>query len=160
MSSKKIKAVVDFLFQCEAFATNPTFFTFGNMKDKYKHIMVDPESTSVARKYIDGSEYKYITFIIHDFQAISENAIPKVEGLSDENISDYESVQSIIDWIIEQDELHNFPDFGEDCIVEHIEPTKNAPDLDMINSSAVPPLAFYSIGLRVFYLDKSKMLWK
>ena len=68
-------------------------------------------------------------------------------------------IQAIVDWIAVQDSEHNYPDFGESCIVEKIKTTSNNTNLNGIDASTTPALAKYSITIQVEYLDKSKVIW-
>ena len=70
------------------------------------------------------------------------------------------SVQSLIDWIEEQNNNRNFPNFGEDCLVEEIRTTTSNARLDQIDATQSNPLAKYSFTVQIDYVDRSNMLWK
>ena len=103
---------------------------------------------------------KQFTFTIIDFKSVAYRAIVKDGVRVDENVEDLLDVQAIIDWIEEQNEARNFPDFGEDCIIDEITTTASNPNLNGIDSNVSPALAKYSISIQVRFLDTSKMLWK
>ena len=69
-------------------------------------------------------------------------------------------VQSIIDWIDEQNDLCNFPDFGEHCIIDGITALTDTPRLNGVDNSISPALAKYSVSIQITYLDTSKCVWK
>ena len=70
------------------------------------------------------------------------------------------TIQSLIEWISEQNDLRNFPNFGETCEVDEILTTTDTPNFDGIDEQVSPPLAVYSITIRVNYIDKSKIIWR
>ena len=69
-------------------------------------------------------------------------------------------IQALIDWIQEQEDLHNYPNFGEDCLVEEISTTSENPHFDGIDEQVSPPLAIYSVTIEIKYLDVSKVIWR
>ena len=87
-------------------------------------------------------------------------AVVKMSGYDSENVIDLSDVQALIDWISEQNELKNFPNFGEDCIIEQMYTTTEEPKFEGINDELSPPLAMYSITIRIEYTDVSKVLWR
>jgi hypothetical protein len=74
-------------------------------------------------------------------------------------MEDMAIVQSILDWIDEQADNENYPDFGENIEIEGMSTLSTDPDLDGIDTSVNPPLARYSIGVKIEYLDNNKVLW-
>ena len=85
---------------------------------------------------------------------------PVVDGLTDENLADYATVQSILNWIAEQADEMIFPDFGEECVIDSMEPLTENPALNGVDTSLNPPMAKYSIGIKLQYIDNSKKIWK
>ena len=157
----KNKAMIKFLLTCPTIQENPLFFNFANEEDGSNHFIT--ETDSKKRTYIDGSVLKQYTFTIASYSATSHNAIidDAVSGtiLADENIENMAKAQEILDWIEEQADNQNFPDFGENCSVEDMIPLTSDPDIDGIDTSVNPPIARYSVGVRVTYLDNSKRNW-
>ena len=80
--------------------------------------------------------------------------------LTTENVQDLKLVQNLMDWILEQADAQNFPDFGSDCVIEEMTTTTNTPHLSGIDTQVTPPLAKYIVTIQIDYLDKSKMWWK
>ena len=81
-------------------------------------------------------------------------------GYENENLSDMSDIQKLIEWIAEQNELRNFPDFGEDCIIDSISTTTEEPKFEGIDEQISPPLAVYSTSIQIRYIDMSKKLWR
>ena len=165
----KNQAVIDFLLTCPTIYSNPLFFNFINAKDKNKQVVTIATNNSINEKYIDGSVLRRYTFSIIDFCSVSYQAIPKntvIPGTStmtdyvSENVADLGLVQNVLDWIKEQDDSGNYPDFGEDCIIEKMATTTDVPNLNGVDTQVSPALAKYSITIQIDYLDTSKMLWK
>ena len=156
----KNEAIIAYLITCDAIKNSSIYFNFINAKDDTKQIISDSTEVALNKTYIDGSVLKEYQCTLNDFKSLSTRPIVRSIGYSDENVVDLGTIQAIIDWLNEQDDVRNFPDFGEDCIVESIKPTSNSPNLVSIDASTTPALAKYSITIRVTYLDKSKVIWK
>jgi hypothetical protein len=160
MSSNNIdknKAMIEFLMTCEDIQNNPLFFNFADAEDGHNHFISEKDTTK--RSYIDGSMLKQYTFSIANYSTVTHNALVESNDFSDKNIENMAYVQKILDWINEQAEHRNFPDFGPECEIEDMETLTTDPDIDGIDTSVNPPIARYSVGVKVSYLDNSKKIW-
>ena len=155
----KHEAMIAYLQQCPAVHDNPTYFNFAEGEDNTKQLVVLGNDKSVAKPYIDGSVLRKYTLTIIDYRSVVYQALATVTGYQNENVEELQDVQSLIDWVEEQDELGNYPNFGDDCIVDKIESLSDTPKLNGVDHSTTPNLAKYSISIQVTYLDKSKMIW-
>lgn len=155
----KNQAVIDFLLDCPQIAYNPVFFNAINAKDNDKQIITQANDKSLSSKYIDGSILKRYTFTLIDFRSVIYQPLPKVEGYTSENVEEMFDVQSIIDWVNTQADLQNYPDFGEDCIIDSMRTTSDNPNLNGIDTNVTPALAKYSMSIQIDYLDTSKAVW-
>lgn len=156
----KNQAIINYLITCPQIQNSPLYFNFVHGKEDDKQIITTANEKSINRPYVDGSVLKQFTFTIIDFKSVAYRAIVKDGVRVDENVEDLLDVQAIIDWIEEQNEARNFPDFGKDCIIDEITTTASNPNLNGIDSNVSPALAKYSISIQVRFLDTSKMLWK
>lgn len=154
----KNAAIISFLLNCPVIADNPLFFNFINAKDNNNQIITSGNDTALQVKYVDGSMLKEYIFTIVLFKSVSQNAVVKIEGYPDENVSDLADVQSLIDWINEEASIYNYPNFGEDCIVDSMETLTSTPVLEDVDTSVQPALGRYSIAIRITYLDTSKVI--
>lgn len=159
MSIDKNKAIIDYLITCPKINSNPLFFNFINAKNDNKQIITLSNDVAIQKPYIDGTVLKQYSFTIVDYKSVAYHAIVKTAGYSNENVDEMLEVQDIIDWITEQNDIDNFPDFGSDCVVEEIKALTENPRLNGIDVSVSPALARYSVSIRVTYLDISKKLW-
>lgn len=151
-------AIIKFLLDCPTIQENPLFFNFANEEDGNNHFIT--ESDSVKKPFIDGSVLKQYTFSIANYSYVSHNAIIDNDGnISDENLENMAKVQDILDWINEQSDKQNYPDFGENCVIEEMNTLTTDPDIDGIDTSVNPPIARYSVGVKLLYLDNSKKIW-
>ena len=155
----KSQAILDYLLTCEDISNSPLYFNFVSAKDGTKQLMTLSNDTVIETPYIDGTVKKRYQITIVDFRSISTNPVVKLPGFSNENIVDLEDVQHLIDWINNQDMLHNYPDFGDGCEVDRISTTTSNPRLDSIDVSVSPPLARYSFTITIDYLDSSNKVW-
>ena len=71
-----------------------------------------------------------------------------------------QDIQMLIDWIQEQEEAKNYPNFGETCIIDSITVTSENPVFNGIDDQTSPPLAVYSFTIEIAYLDISKRIWR
>lgn len=155
----KNKAIIDFLSQCQFINDSPLFFNFINAKDDNKQIITMANEKSLDRPYIDGSVLKRFTFTIIDFKSVAYNAVIAQPGYSDENVEEFADVQKIIDWISEQADNRNYPDFGENSQIDDMRVLTDSPTLNGVDSNTTPALAKYSFSIQIDYLDTSKAIW-
>lgn len=150
-------AMIEFLMDCPIIQENPLFFNFAEEEDGNNHYIT--EKVSPVAQYIDGSVLKQYTFTIASYSYVTHVAIDNDNVLVNENLENMAKIQGILDWINEQSESDNFPDFGEECIVDDMSTLTSDPNIDGIDTSVNPPIARYSVGVKLMYLDNSKKLW-
>lgn len=155
----KNQAIIDFLLDCPQLMYNSVFFNAINAKDNDKQIITQSNDASLNSKYIDGSVLRRYTFTLIDFRSVIYQPLPKVEGYTSENVEELFDVQSIMDWVNEQADLQNYPDFGEDCVIDSMRTTSDNPNLNGIDTNVTPALAKYSMSIQIDYLDTSKAVW-
>lgn len=156
MTVDKNQAVINFLLTCPAIINNPLFFNFLQARDNDKQIVTQANDTALNKSFIDGSVMKRYVFTLMDYRSVAYQPLPKVEGYTSENVEELLDVQGIIDWVQEQSDARNYPDFGSDCIVDDMRTTSNNPNLNGVDTQVTPALAKYSITIQIDYLDKSK----
>lgn len=164
----KTQAVIEFLLGldsrttgCDAIKQNSLFFNFLNAKEDSKQFVTLANDKATNRTYVDGSVLRRFTFTIIDYRSIAYQAVVKEPGYieKNENLEEYLDIQGIIDWISEQSELHNYPNFGDKCIIDDMRTLTDNPSLNGVDTSVQPPLAKYSMSIQIDYLDISKRLW-
>ena len=154
----KNQAMVKFLIGCPTIQENPLFFNFADEEDGNNHFITTKDTKKVT--YIDGSVLKQYTFTIASYHAVSHNAVlNENDEIIDENMENMAKVQEILDWIDEQADNRVYPDFGPQFVVESMETLTTDPDIDGIDTSVNPPMARYSVGVKLLYLDNSKKVW-
>ena len=154
----KNQAVIDFLTNCPQVQANPLYFNFSEAKDNNKQIVTTANDKAVQKPFIDGSVLKQFTFTIIDYKSIAYRAIAKEPGFVDENVEEMGEVQSIIDWVEQQADNKNYPDFGADCLIEDMKVLTDNPRLNGTDTSVTPALAKYSLSIQLQYIDFSKAL--
>jgi hypothetical protein len=162
MSVDKNQAMIQFLLQCPTILANPLFFNFAKAKENNNQFMTLSNNTNLHEPYIDGSVLKQYNFILLTYKTISFNQIIKQEGYPDENITEVAQFQEVLDWVKDQALAFppNYPDFGEDCVIDKMEVLSDNPVLYDVDESVSPPLARYSITIRIEYLDNSQKMWQ
>ena len=155
----KNKAFVDYLLQCPEILNSPLYFNFVNAKNNTNQIVTN-SNDAIVEKYIDGSTRKRYTYTIITFKSITDIPLVKLPNYSNENIEDLADFQNVIDWISEQQDIHNYPDFGEYCQIDEIRSETETPRYDGINTEISPSMAMYSIDIVIDYIDTSKVIWK
>lgn len=156
----KNQAVIDYIITCPTILNSPLYFNFINAKNDTNQFFTESTDIYTNRNFVDGSVEKIYTFTILTFKSAADIAVVKMSGYENENLSDLSDVQKLIEWITEQNEARNFPDFGEDCIIDSIETTTEQPKFEGIDEQITPPLAVYSTSIQIKYIDTSKKLWR
>lgn len=151
--------MIDYLIQCPVVRNNPLFFNFAKAKEDNNQFLTLSNNVSVNEPYIDGSVLKQYTFILITYKSISFNPVVKQEGYPDENLLEVAEFQQLIDWVKEQQNNNNLPDFGENCMVDKVYTLSENPVLYDVDESVSPALARYSVTIRVDYLDITDRMW-
>lgn len=156
---KKDVAVIEYLMTCPAIANNPLFFNFAQKEDNNQLFVRYADDTITEKTFVDGSRESLYTFTMIVYKSVAYNAV--IAGRDDENLDEYIDVQSICDWIEEQNDNNIFPNFGEGCYIDSIETLTNVPivNTNKTEDEMQPALAQYSLGVRIKYLDTNKVLW-
>jgi hypothetical protein len=160
MMVDKNQAMVDFLVTCPTVRRNPLFFNFAKAKEDNNQFMTLSNEIKLHEPYVDGAVLKQYRFILITYKTISFNPVVKDVGYPDENITEMAEFQEVLDWVKEQQELSNYPDFGEQCIIDEMMVLSDNPVLYDVDESVSPALARYSITIQVNYLDNSQKLWQ
>ena len=155
----KHQAVIDYLLTCQAIYDSPLYFNFISAKDDTNQFITDSNDTYTNVRYVDGSVKKLYTFTITTFKSINDIAIVPITGYPDENVNDMYDLQALIDWIDEQNDARNFPDFGSNCFIEQISTTTEEPKFIGIDEQTEPKLAVYNTVIQIEYIDNSKSIW-
>ena len=160
MTVDKNQAVINYIITCPTILNSPLYFNFINAKDNTNQFFTNATDVYTNTSYVDGSVEKIYTFTIITFRSAADIAVVKLPGYENENLSDMSDIQNLIDWIREQNELRNFPDFGSDCEIDSISTTTEAPKFEGIDEQVTPALAVYSTSIQIRYLDTSKQIWR
>ena len=164
MDSKE-QAIIDFLANCDTIKNSPLYFNFINAQDKNKQIITLANEKNTNQSFVDGSIRKRYTFTIIDFRSVSYQALVTAQITTDsqqfmnENIEEYLDVQGIIDWVTQQNQARNYPDFGNDCIIDEMRALTDSPNLNGVDNNVKPALAKYSVSIQIDYIDKKDVLW-
>lgn len=158
MTNDKNKAILNFIATYSGTETSPIFVNFINANDNDIQFMTTSNDTYLNKTFVDGSVMKRYTFSLIITKSITNMAIAK-DIFTNENIDDIADIQAFMDWINEQGDNHNYPDFGEKCIIEEMHTTSENPSIDGINTEVSPALALYSMEIRIDYIDYTKVIW-
>lgn len=156
----KNKAMINYLDTCPAIHDNPLFFNFIHAKEDNKQFITLANDKALDTTFIDGSVMKRYTMTLIDFKSVVYRAVVKDPNYANENVEDMFDVQTIMNWVNQQNREKNFPDFGENCRVENIKTITDNPNLNGVDTSTSPAQAKYSFSIQVDYLDLSDVLWK
>lgn len=158
----KNQAVINFLNTCPYISGCAVFFNFANAKDTNKQIVSLASDKIMETPYIDGSVMKRYEFTVIDYKSASYNALVSFGELdpgTNENVEDMLDVQSIIDWITEQADLRNYPNFGNNCEIDKMSVLSDNPNIAGVDTSMSIPLAKYSFTIRIEYIDNTKRIY-
>lgn len=155
----KTQAMIEYLIQCPSIVNSSLYFNFINANNDDKQLVAVTNDKVIDRPFVDGSVEKRFNFTIIDYRSVAYQELAKLHIDTNENVEEFFDVQAVIDWIDEQNDLKNFPNFGSDCIIDSIITTTDNPNLNGVDTSVKPALAKYSIAIQVDYLDISKQTW-
>lgn len=159
MSKDKNKSVIAWLCECPQIKNNPLYFNFIQAKDNNKQLIINTSEKALERPYVDGSVLKRYNLTIMDYRSVSFIPVVKDSSKSNENIDEFLDVESIIEWVKAQENLRNYPDFGDGYLIDSVEAVTGVPTLNGVDTSLTPALAKYSITIRINYLDRTNVLW-
>ena len=159
MANDKNQAVIDFLLTCPLIQNSPLYFNFVEAEDKRKQFLTMSNDKAVDTPYIDGTVLKRYTFTIQDYRSIAFNPINPYNVGNNENVEDMLDFQGFIDWITEQADADNYPDFGTECQIESMKALTDNPDMNGVQTAGGLSLAKYSVSIQIEYLDMSDTLW-
>lgn len=156
----KNKAVINWLQDCPQIKNTPLYFNSVEAKDNSKQFLTMANDKIVNTSFIDGSVLKRYTFTIQDYRSISFDPLNPFHISANENIEDILDFQSFIDWVSHKAALEEYPDFGEDSIIEELKALSENPDMNGIQTAGGLNLAKYSVSIQIEYLDTSERIWK
>jgi len=163
------KSILDYIYECPVVEANPMYFCVAEERNNSNQLVVGREQPRDVIEYVDGSVERTYRADILMYKSVAYNPIVTEEDSDgnrvpsdlypNENIEDIIDGQTLIDWIKEQNENRHFPNFGEGCIIDSVKTTSDRPILNGVNTDLEAPLAQYSVGLEIKYLDISKQIW-
>lgn len=157
----KDKVMLEYLLSCPAINERSLFFNFAEGKDETNHFVTQATDINRQKPFVDGSIAKVYSFSIVTYKSLGTQAVDKENVGSDENLDELAEVQSLIDWITEQRDNSNYPDFGESINIDDMYCTTDKPVLlGVFQDTLGTPTARYSMTIMVEYIDNSKMIWK
>ena len=161
MASDINTAIIEYLQTCPYLQNLKVYFNFAQATDNIKQLVTVATSTNTVKSYIDGSKDRTYSITIIDYRSVAYQPLVNAQGdYPNENVEEFLDVQGIIEWVSEQNDLRNFPNFGNDYVVEEVSTTTDIPNLNGVDTSIQPTLAKYSVTIQVKYLDKTKVLWR
>ena len=157
----KDTVMIEYLNTCPSISDKSLFFNYAEGEDDTNHFVTQATDVSRQQPYIDGSVEKRYSFSIYAYKSLGYRAVDVDNAQSDENLGELVEVQAIIDWINQQGEDKNFPDFGEDCQIDEMKCTTDKPVLmGTFQDNVGTPIARYSMTIQIDYLDTTKLVWK
>lgn len=154
----KNKKILEFITTYSGIEASPIFVNFIKANDDDVQFLTSSNDKALNKPFIDGSVKKQYTFSLVITKSITSMAVAK-DILTNENIDDIADIQAFMDWINEQGDNQNYPNFGDKCIIEEMHTTAENPSLDGINTEVSPALALYSMEIRIDYIDYTKVIW-
>lgn len=104
-------------------------------------------SDKLRKKYIRVGAEKEYGFTVVITRTFSEET-------DDLNLDAMNFSQGFMDWIDEQDQKKEYPDFGKKCQVKKIENLQNMPNLASVDWENM--IAQYMLQCRVIYFEKER----
>ena len=145
--NNKYLAVMDFINTCPLVGYDLYFnFTDESNLDANTTLSTVPYGTLVKR-YVDGSCLMKMQFEIRQIKPMS------CRSNTTQNTEQIQIVQDFLDWINEQGEKRNFPDFGEGCEIQSMGTPKGVRFPSMAGSN--DKSALYAFPFEILYLERN-----
>lgn len=109
--------------------------------------LIPDYSDKIVKKYVTGNTQKQYGFTVMITEEYS------VDG-DDLNMKAMNFAQAFMDWVEEQNEKREFPDFGKRCEVEKMENLQNMPNLAWVSKDGTA--AGYMIQCRILYTERKE----
>lgn len=152
--------MLEYLLTCPSISEHSLFFNYAEGEDNTNHFITEATDVRTHQPFIDGSVMKRYSFDIITYKSLGYTEVDTTDVTTDENLDELSEVQTIIDWVTEQGELKNFPDFGEKIEIDEMKCLTDKPVLmGTFTDTMGTPMARYSITIQIDYLDKTKMIW-
>lgn len=136
----KTEAVYNWLKSYDGF--NNLYFNFSIDKNNTS-VMIPSPSDYLLYEDISGVMLRNYIFSVSHFKHLTY--LPNKE-----NIDNMEEVQKFLDWIYNQNKIHNYPEFPESCNIDYIKNINNIPKLSKTNNNLV---MFYT-QIQIQYTEK------
>lgn len=107
-------------------------------------VLVPNYGDYINRTDILGNKYKSYSFVFIGYETLDP-------GTSDVNVDNLAAFDAFNDWLEEQKENKNFPDFGEKCSEYDIIILQNMANIGTISEDG---LAKYMLGVRIDYKEE------
>ncbi|MCR4622675.1 MAG: hypothetical protein K5663_11400 [Clostridiales bacterium] len=150
MPDIRYAATLAFLKQCPALSGLLGFEAAagGNIR-----VLTQGTSAANNRKYIDGSEGRAFDFVIEFYKPL--NTLPYIaeRGEGNQNLKGVLDVQELISWLDDMRREGTEPDFGDKCVIDDVKSLNNEPVLAWVDTQKTPPIAKYTVTVRVEYTD-------
>jgi hypothetical protein len=143
----KNAVMIEYIKQCPEI--DRLFFISAEVKDGTQSFFPISNDRQV-KKYIDGSRLKYYDFALFEFMGGNTDPLPTDGAETHENVQNYQKMQAVIDWVGEQQEAGNFPNFGENTETQDIYSMTCNPTLAGIEKEKI---FRYMIQIRIEYLE-------
>lgn len=103
-------------------------------------------SSTIVTKFLDGSKEIQLYFNINIVKEYDDG------GTSDLNLEAINYFDKIIDWIEDKNNSQDFPNLGENCIVNEIKPLYTTPEVYLTPDN--PGIARYEGRFSINYLER------
>lgn len=150
---------IEYMLECRAIKNGRLFVDAAQAADGNTQLCTTTSDRSLDVELVDGSIERQIVFTLFDYRSVEFLQVAATMIDRDGNLENIVDVQSVIDWITDQNKAGNFPDFGTDCEVTKIESVYFVPSAPTIDKGEISPnIAKYSIPIRVYFTDYSEAI--
>lgn len=147
MTDNKYEAMQDFISRCHLAGqhTYLNYVTDENNDDNTS--LLTSGHGKVVTQYVDGPCLINLAFEIRQIKPHSKDSNTYA------NSEATQEVQQFMDWINEQGRAKNFPDFGKDCIIQHMATPRTAKTPALLGLTEAGDGAVYSFPVEILFLD-------
>ena len=158
MTSSRYEEMLRFLKQCPAMQ-GVINFQAADAHGNTIQVLTEAADIQNERRFIDGSVEKRFDFTVAFYKPVTHSGYVLDRGSANLNLEGLLDIQALIDWLEEQNDKRNFPNFGEKKRVESVRSLNTEPALAWIDGEHYsPPLAKYTVTVRVEYMDFTRAI--
>ena len=142
----RYEKVMELIKQCPLVG-NDTYFNFiDETNNDGNTTLATVPYGQLIRKYVDGEKLRKMQFEIRQIRPLAQYSNTNA------NMEEMQKVKEFLDWINEQGRIKNYPDFGENCIIQFLGTPDGVDEPSMLGKNESG--ALYGFPFEIIYKER------